>query len=154
MSEPIVMAFDLGGTDLKAARITRDGIVRGFRRVPSRASEGEAPLFAAIADALDQLGGPAGPAIAGFGCPGAIDPVSGILHDTTPHIRLPADFPLQQRLAIALRVKVALDNDANCAAFGEHMVGAAKGARVSLTVTIGTGVGCGAVVDGRVLRGA
>src|SRR5262249_6799401 len=47
-----------------------------------------------------------------------------------------------------------IDNDANCAALAEHHSGAAKGARVSLTVTVGTGVGCGIVVDGRVVRGA
>jgi len=154
MAESVVMAFDLGGTDIKAARVTKDGVVRGFRRVASRASEGEDALFAAIRAAADQLGGPMGPAVAGFGCPGAIDPRTGQLQARTPHVALPADFPLLARLERALGVRVALDNDANMAALAEHRVGAAKGARVSLTITIGTGVGCGIVVDDRIFRGA
>lgn len=154
MAESVVMAFDLGGTDIKAARVTKDGVVRGFRRVPSCASEGEEALFGAVRAAADQLGGPMGPAVAGFGCPGAIDPRTGQLRAQTPHVALPADYPLLARLERALGVRVALDNDANMAALGEHRVGAAKGARVSLTVTIGTGVGCGIIVDGRIFCGA
>lgn len=154
MAESVVMAFDLGGTDIKAARVTKDGVVRGFRRLPSRALEGEEALFAAVRAAADQLGGPMGPAIAGFGCPGAIDPRTGQLQAQTPHVALPADYPLLARLERALGVRVALDNDANMAALAEHRVGAARGARVSLTVTIGTGVGCGIVVDDRIFRGA
>lgn len=148
------MAFDLGGTDIKAARVTKDGAVRGFRRAPSRAHEGEDALFGAIRAVADALGGPMGPAVAGFGCPGAIDPRTGQLQAQTPHVALPADYPLLARLERALGLRVVLDNDANMAALAEHRVGAAKGARVSLTVTIGTGVGCGIVVDDRIFRGA
>ncbi|MEO5989309.1 MAG: ROK family protein [Candidatus Eisenbacteria bacterium] len=154
MAESVVMAFDLGGTDIKAARVTKDGAVRGFRRVPSCADQGEEALFAAVRAIADQLGGPMGPAVAGFGCPGAIDPRTGQLQARTPHVALPADYPMLARLERTLGVRVALDNDANMAALGEHRVGAAKGARVSLTITIGTGVGCGIVVDDRVFRGA
>ncbi len=154
MAESVVMAFDLGGTDIKAARVTKAGVVRGFRRVPSCALEGEDALFGAVRAAADQLGGPMGPAVAGFGCPGAIDPRTGTLQARTPHVALPADYPLLARLERALGVRVALDNDANMAALGEHRVGAAKGARVSLTITIGTGVGCGIIVDDRIFRGA
>lgn len=154
MAESVVLAFDLGGTDIKAARVTREGVVRGFRRVPSHAHAGEAALFGAVRAAADALGGPMGPAVAGFGCPGAIDPRTGQLRAQTPHVALPADYPLLANLERVLGGRVALDNDANMAALAEHRVGAAKGARVSLTVTIGTGVGCGIVVDDRVFRGA
>ncbi len=154
MAESIVLAFDLGGTDLKAGRVTRTGEVRGFRRQPSRAGEGPEALLAAVRAMADALGGPAGPAIAGFGCPGAIEPRAGTLLGRTPHVALPAGFPLAGRLAEALGLRVVVDNDAHCAALGEHALGAARGTRVSLTVTVGTGVGCGIVIDGRVFAGA
>ena len=149
-----LLAFDLGGTDLKVARVTAAGEVRGFARLPSRAAEGETALFAAIVDAARaaENGKPAGPA--GFGSPGAIAPETGIIMDRTPNLSLPPEFPMRSRLEQALGRRVVLDNDANCAALAENRVGAARGARVSLTVTVGTGVGCGIVVDGHVLRGA
>jgi len=154
MSEPIVLAFDIGGTDLKGGRVTRRGEVRGFRRAPSRAGEGLAALTGAVHAMAEALGGPAGPAIAGVGCPGAIEPRTGTLLGITPHLALPEGTPLAGRLAEALGMRVVVDNDAHCAALAEATLGAAKGARVSMTVTVGTGVGCGIVIDERVFRGA
>ena len=154
MSEHGILAFDLGGTDLKVARITGQGAVHGFLKVPSNAGQGENALFAAIAHAAGAVGHADCPPIAGFGSPGVLHPVSGIIVDQTPNLRLPKDFPMRARLEQALGRQVVIDNDANCAALAEHTAGAAKGARVSLTVTVGTGVGCGIVVDGRVLKGS
>lgn len=149
-----LLAFDLGGTDIKVARIAHDGAVHGFTKVPSHASEGETALFAAIADAARVVGEGASTAAAGFGSPGVIHPVTGGIVDRTPNVNLPADFPLRERLERTLGRPVAVDNDANMAALAEHTAGAGKGARLSLTVTVGTGVGCGIVVDGHVLKGA
>ena len=149
-----LLAFDLGGTDIKVARIAHDGAVHGFTKVPSRASEGEVALFEAIADAARVVGEGASTAASGFGSPGVIHPVTGSIVDRTPNLNLPPDFPLRERLERTLARPVAVDNDANMAALAEHTAGAGKGARVSLTVTVGTGVGCGIVVDGRVLKGA
>lgn len=154
MSEHGILAFDLGGTDLKVARVTGHGAVHGFTKVPSNAGEGEGALFAAITHAAKVVGDGSGPPFAGFGSPGVLHPVSGIIVDRTPNLALPPDFPMRQRLEAVLGKQVVIDNDANCAALAEHTAGAAKGARVSLTVTVGTGVGCGIVVDGRVLKGS
>ena len=153
-SESGIAAFDLGGTELKAARIGADGSVKRFARVPSRAMEGEAPLLAAIAEAAEEVGVADSPPVAGFGAPGVIHPVTGSIVDRTPNVNLPADFPMRAVLERVLGRRVVIDNDANCAALAEHEAGAARGARVSITVTIGTGVGSGIVVEGRVLRGA
>jgi len=154
MSEQAILAFDLGGTDLKVARIAGNGEVHGFRKVPSNAGHGEAALFEAITRAAGSVGHAGGLSIAGFGSPGVLDPESGIIVDRTPNLRLPADYPMRSRLEQLLGKRVVIDNDANCAALAEQTAGAARGARVSLTVTVGTGVGCGIVADGRVLRGA
>ena len=154
MSDRDILAFDLGGTDLKVARIAGDGAVHGFIKLPSNASAGESALFAAITHAADRVGQAATPSIAGFGSPGVLHPESGVIVDRTPNLHLPADFPMRSRLEQLLGRRVVIDNDANCAALAEHVTGAARGARVSLTVTVGTGVGCGIVVEGRVLRGS
>jgi glucokinase len=154
MTESAIVAFDLGGTELKAARIGADGRVHEFMRRPSMASEGEASLFAAIAAAGHELAVEQSPGVVGFGSPGVLHPVSGIIVDRTPNVKLPVDFPMRERLERLFDRRVAIDNDANCAALAEHQSGAARGARVSITVTVGTGVGSGIVVDGRVLQGA
>jgi predicted NBD/HSP70 family sugar kinase len=65
-----LLAFDLGGTDLKVARIASDGSVHGFTKLPSRASEGAGPLFEVIASAAATVGEGASTAAAGFGSPG------------------------------------------------------------------------------------
>ncbi len=154
MSKTTLLAFDLGGTDLKVARVGATGDVHDFHKVPSRASEGEGPLFTAVTSAATLLGQSVSSDAAGFGSPGVLHPVSGIIVDRTPNLNLAADFPMRARLEQVLGRKVAIDNDANMAALAEHTAGAGKGARVSLTITVGTGVGCGIVVDGRVLKGA
>jgi glucokinase len=154
MSELALLAFDLGGTDLKFGHVAATGALRGFARLPSRAAEGEAALLQAIADAARDADPEGASSIVGFGSPGVLDPETGVIHDRTPHLRLPAEFPMRERLERTLGRRVILDNDANCAALAEHVAGAARGARVSLTVTVGTGVGAGIVVGGRVLQGA
>ena len=154
MPDSSILAFDLGGTDLKVARIAGDGAVHGFTKLPSNAKKGEAALLEAIARAAGSVGHASSPDIAGFGSPGVLDPESGVIVDRTPNLRLPADYPMRTRLEALLGKRVVIDNDANCAALAEHVAGAARGAHVSLTVTVGTGVGCGIVADGRVLRGA
>ena len=150
------VGLDLGGTDLKAARIAADGTVEAFGKRPSRASEsGEGPLEA-VAEAVEELTrGREGDLVGvGLGSPGVIDPESGALIGSTPHLHHWGAFPLRERLARRLGLAVAVDNDANLAALAEHRLGAACGASVSITLTIGTGIGAGIVVDGRVLHGA
>ena len=154
MAHSSLIAFDLGGTELKAARIADGGRVERFARVPSMAAAGEASLFAAIAEAGKLLDVDDSPGVIGFGSPGVIHPASGIIVDRTPNVRLTPDFPMRDRLERLLNRRVVIDNDANCAALAEHEAGAAKGARVSITVTVGTGVGSGIVVGGRIVQGA
>jgi len=154
MAHSSLIAFDLGGTELKAARIADGGRVERFARVPSMAAAGEASLFAAIAEAGKLLDVDDSPGVIGFGSPGVIHPASGIIVDRTPNVRLTPDFPMRDRLERLLNRRVVIDNDANCAALAEHEAGAAQGARVSITVTVGTGVGSGIVVGGRIVQGA
>ena len=110
----------------------------------------------AIADAVAELCDGMGDAVVavGLGCPGVIHPETGALVGPTPHLHYWDAFPLRGRLAERIGLPLAVDNDANAAALAEHRLGAARGSRVSITVTLGTGIGGGIVVDGGVLRGA
>jgi len=154
MTADMAIGLDLGGTDLKAGLVTRAGEVTAFLRRPARAAvSADAPLevvAGAVAELRRACAGP--PAGIGLGCPGVIDPASGALVGRTPH--LPHWDSLRARLAGRLGADLVVENDANAAALAEHRTGAARGARVSLTVTVGTGIGCGLVVDGRLARGA
>ena len=154
MTSDHVLALDLGGTDLKAARVLADGTVEGFSRRPSRTGESREAPFAAMAEAAAALVAEAPPLAVGLGCPGVIDPVTGTLVDRTAHLPHWRDLPLRDEVARRFARRVAVDNDANVAALAEHTLGAARGARVSITVTLGTGIGCGIVIEGRLLRGA
>ncbi|HET7226889.1 MAG TPA: ROK family protein, partial [Candidatus Eisenbacteria bacterium] len=150
---PFAIGLDLGGTDLKAARIAPDGGAGPMLRRPSRAGESAAAPLEALAQAIAELSGP-GLAAVGLGCPGVIDPATGTLVGRTAHLPHWRDVALRAWLAERTPVPAIVDNDANFAALAEATVGAAHGSRVSLTLTLGTGVGCGIVADGRIVHGA
>jgi glucokinase len=154
-AEPFAVGLDLGGTDLKSARVFADGRLEDFGKRPSRAAESaEAPLEAMAEAVADLTRGREGCIGVGLGSPGVIDPVTGALAGNTPHFPHWGAFPLKEELAARIGLPLVVGNDANLAAYGEYRCGAARGARVSITVTIGTGIGSGIVVDGRVLEGA
>ena len=155
MSHGDVIGLDLGGTDLKAARVARDGAIEAFVKLPSRAQESaDGPLLAMDA-ALAELRRPDQPLLAvGLGTPGVVDPDDGRLIGHTPHLPHWQALPLRSMLAERFGTRVAVDNDANAAALAEQRVGAARGARVAVMVTLGTGMGCGIIVNGLPLRGA
>lgn len=87
----------------------------------------------------------------GVGCPGACNLDTGIVERAEN-----LDFinePVQEKLQSLLGKPVSLENDANAAAYGEMLAGAAKGTRHALCITLGTGVGGGAIVDGHIIAG-
>src|SRR5256886_1556164 len=88
----------------------------------------------------------------GIGSPGPLDTKTGVVL-LTPNLGW-TNFPLRDRLTQALGLPAALDNDANCAIFGEWWRGAARGADHVVGLTIGTGIGGGIVLRGEVYRGA
>src|SRR5207245_2930190 len=88
----------------------------------------------------------------GIGSPGPLDTKTGVVL-LTPNLGW-TNFPLRDRLTQALGLPATLDNDANCAIFGEWWRGAARGAGHVVGLTIGTGIGGGIVLGGEVYRGA
>lgn len=87
----------------------------------------------------------------GMGCPGEIDTEKGIAVGAD---NLPIEnIPFAKLLSETFGAPAKLDNDANCAAWGEHMAGVSKGYKNVVTITLGTGIGGGIIVDGKLLHG-
>jgi glucokinase len=88
----------------------------------------------------------------GVGAPGPLDTKSGIVL-LTPNLGW-VNLPLRQIIHERLGLPAALDNDANCAVLGEWWMGAARGTKNAIGITIGTGIGGGIIVDGKLYHGA
>ena len=88
----------------------------------------------------------------GIGVPNPAGPKSDRLHlvENLPQME---DFPLKSRLREYFNLPIILENDANCMALGEHRAGALKGFRNCVCITLGTGLGCGIIIDGKIYRG-
>jgi glucokinase len=96
-------------------------------------------------------GGPFDVAGVGIGSPGPLDTKRGVVI-LTPNLGW-RDMPLRDRVAAATGLDASLDNDANCATLGEWWRGAARGGNVVVGLTIGTGIGGGIVLDGKIFHG-
>jgi len=150
---PSTIGVDLGGTFLKTVVLDGDRLLeRGS--VPSDAASGAAAALDRLLDVAAELCTRHGATAVGIGLPGAVDGERGVLAGPTPHLVGGEALAVRERAAERLGVPVAVDNDANCAARAEARLGAARGARMALVVTVGTGIGCGIVHEGRVLAGA
>jgi glucokinase len=155
-----VLGIDIGGTNLVVGSVAEDG-----SRVVATASE-PTHAEAGASDVVDRLVALAQRVIAetrrevpgaeilgvGVGAPGPLDTKRGIVL-LTPNLGW-VNMPLRQIIHDRLGLPAALDNDANCAVLGEWWVGAARGARHAIGITIGTGIGGGLILDGRLYHGA
>ncbi len=149
----IAIGLDLGGTKCLGLAVGADGEVVAEHRVPTPAEGGE-PLLDALAAVAREVAAEAGddPSSVGVGAPGLVD-AAGVLR-FAPNLRAAAGLPIAEGLGRRLGLPVTVDNDVTCAAFGEWTIGAAAGVGDALLVALGTGIGGGLVVDGRVARGA
>jgi glucokinase len=155
-----VLGIDIGGTNLVVGSVAEDG--------SSMVASASEPTHseAGATDVVDRLVGLAERAVAttrreapgaeilgvGVGAPGPLDTKRGIVL-LTPNLGW-VNMPLRQIIHDRLGLPAALDNDANCAVLGEWWVGAARGARHAIGITIGTGIGGGLIIGGRLYHGA
>ena len=149
---PDVIAVDLGGTNIRAARVDSDGKILARDKVPTNAKDGMASVVQRISELVVKLKTPQTSSV-GVGTPGVPDPQTGIIR--LPAVNIPGSmsFPLSTEIQRLTGLKVIADNDGNLAALGEAWKGAGVGEPVVAIFTLGTGVGGGLVIDGKVYHG-
>lgn len=149
----VVAAADLGGTNLRAALVDEQGQVFG-RREQETPADGDA-VVEALSDLLSAVTQDAerAPEAAAVGGPGLVDGDAGVIV-IAPNVAGFRNRAISAPLSERLRMSVFVENDASAAALGEHRFGAGRGTRHLLHVTLGTGVGGGIVIDGKLYRGA
>jgi fructokinase len=149
------LGIDLGGTKISALALDAAGKVRARRRIETPRGDYAATLSAicGLVQALeaDLLGPGDPPARVGVGIPGATSPASGLVKNANSTWLI--GRPLDRDLGHALDRPVRLANDADCFALSEACDGAAAGLSPVFGVILGTGVGGGIVVDGKLLAG-
>ena len=155
-NEGPILGVDIGGTKVAVGLVGRDGTILTQARKPMIAAGTAEAGLQAVTEAIDSLffSAEAGGGILNIGicAPGPLDPVSGLVLNP-PNLPCWRDFPLAQRIKDTYKVSVRLDNDANAAALAETIWGAAQGYRYVFYATIGTGIGTGIVLDGKIYHG-
>ncbi len=146
------IGIDLGGTKIEGVALDDEGNELGRERVatPRGEYDGTIATIAEVVAALEQRFG--GPASVGIGIPGAISPATGLVKNANSTWLNGRAF--DRDLERGLKRPIRLANDANCFALSEATDGAAAGSGVVFGVILGTGVGGGIVVNGRIVEGA
>ena len=141
------IGVDLGGTKIEAIVLADDGGEIFRKRVPTPRGDYGATI-AAVAALVHEVGAGS----VGVGIPGALSRATGLVKNANSTWLI--GRPLKEDLERALARPVRIENDANCFALSEALDGAGKDARAVFGVILGTGVGGGIVIDGKVLVGA
>ncbi len=157
-----IIGVDLGGTNIVVGAMPEDGSKElALRSEPTHAERGAeavvdrivSMIAQAISDVIATQGArPQDFLGVGVGAPGPLDRDEGIVV-VAPNLGW-HNFPLRDAVSQRIRLPVTLDNDANCATVGEWWRGAAQGASNVIGLTIGTGIGGGVILDGRLYHGS
>ncbi|MEE2659887.1 MAG: ROK family protein [Candidatus Latescibacterota bacterium] len=148
-----VIGFDGGGTRLKSGAVSAGGRIRvpglqptGFHMTPPK-------MMKALTDEVDRISAKMGakPKAIGIGFAGFVDPQEGVVF-LPGKIKGLEGFPIVERLRKAAGVPVVADNDGRLSIYAEASYGLARNLKWAVTITIGTGVGSGVMLDGRILR--
>lgn len=156
MDKNYVIGIDLGGTKISGALADLDGKVMAQYTIPTNAHEGEEKVLNRIFEVINKIlsdGDKDADEIKaiGIGSPGPLDAKKGVII-TTPNLPF-KNFNLTEPIKEKFGVPAYIDNDANVAAIGEYIFGAGKGTENMVFVTVSTGIGGGAVLNGKIYRG-
>lgn len=150
------IGVDLGGTNIAVGVVTEDMKIIGRGKVKTKCPRPAAEIFDDIAVAVNMAVNDAGISMdevssVGVGTPGSVNKNNGYIEfaNNLGFDQVPAKEMLEERIG----KPVYLDNDANCAALGEAIAGAGKGVGNFVAVTLGTGVGSGIIVNGKIVAG-
>jgi glucokinase len=147
------IGVDIGGTNISAGAVSKDGELLFKKSVKTGKErpyeEVSADIIALVKEVQDEAGSPA--ASVGLGCPGSCDKSTGVVGfsgNLNWH-----NVPLTADVQKGTGLPAFLENDANAAAYGEFIAGAAKGLNSAVVITLGTGVGAGIIIDKKVFCG-
>jgi glucokinase len=152
---PYSIGIDLGGTNLRAAAIDKDGKMLEKISGSTPVASGPGPVVDDMAQAVEKLREKFGRdqlAGIGAGVPGNIDMAKGVIVGWG-NMPIFNGYAMRDELSKRLGTKVILENDANAAALGERWMGAGRGVDDLVLLTLGTGIGGGIIADGRILHG-
>jgi glucokinase len=154
--QPYSIGVDLGGTNLRVAAIDSQGQVLRRVSLPACYDAGPERVVDSLVVSVKQLRAQMsddGLRGVGIGVPGFIDIEAGVVMGSS---NLPGfqGFPVRDEIQQHLGIPIILENDANAAALGEMWMGAGKNVQDLILLTLGTGIGGGIVMDGKVLHGS
>jgi glucokinase len=157
MSKPVVLALDIGGTNIRIALVTEDGIIIDRSQSLCRINEGRNAFLTALGSSLDEISRSAtasgyGLVALGAGVPGLIN-LSGVIISSV-NLKPLDGFDLRTWLESSTGLPSIILNDANAAAIAEQNYGAGRPYRSFLHFTLGTGVGSGLFLDGKLWTGS
>ena len=150
------VGIDLGGTNIKAGVVDSEGKLLNKLSIKTHAERSMEEIIHDMGTLAKDAIADAGLEVAdveaiGIGSPGTPDNKEGLLVYSS---NLPFNnAPMRKLIREVIDLPVYIDNDANCAAMAEAVAGAAKGTKDSVTITLGTGVGAGVIVNGRIYSG-
>ena len=146
------IGIDLGGTKIEGIVIDENNNPIHRKRIPTNRDEGYEAIVKRISDlGLELLDNSNGVYQIGICTPGSIDPTEGVMKNSNTICLI--GKPLQKDLEKEFDIPVLMENDANCFALAETVLGAAKGCGVVFGVIMGTGVGGGIILNGKIHRG-
>lgn len=151
------IGIDIGGTNIACGIVDDDCRIIARSKVktnsPRPYSEILEDIKQSVRMACAEAGiSPSGAECVGIGCPGTCNHDSGVV-EYSNNLGF-VNVPLRGDMESEFGIKVYLDNDANAAAFGEYCAGSAKGSRNAVVITLGTGVGSGIIIDGKLYSGS
>lgn len=153
-----VLAFDLGGTKFAFGVVAENGEVIGVDKIETLAKQGPEQAIQRVnlaAQALLKKLNIKPQELVGIGIasPGPLDIAKGCV-DGSPNLPGWTGYSIEKGLSSFFNLPARIDNDANAAALGEYKFGAGKNKKNMVYITVSTGIGGGAIVDGRLMRGA
>ncbi len=152
----LVAGVDLGGTETKFGLVNRDGEMLAYQTIPTDPDIGYRAFFTFLASEIQSLLHSLGDNVsmlgASVGAPTGSQ-TSGTI-DNPSNLDWPNNLPVSNILESLLDTPVTVVNDANAAAVGEMLFGAARGYKNFFCVTLGTGLGCGVVMNGKLMLGS
>src|SRR5438552_5527455 len=153
-AQGIFVGVDVGGTKVAAGLVNANGEILSQHRVTMVSNDSAERGLQAVLSAIAQVLPDGTSAIAGIGicAPGPLNPNTGVILNP-PNVPCWRNFPLAQEVRKQYSVSVKVDNDANAAALAETRWGAARGYKNVFYATIGTGIGTGIILDGKIFHG-